>query len=164
MISLLIAVLLAQQPVPSTLVPPANEERVVFTHAGYTYFVGKASGSVIAVELGGDRPIPPPVPSEEVKPHPVAGVKWFSVVVDESKPEQQAWRTDTEIRKALESRGIQYRTYIAGETDIERLGFQTTVGQIGLPVVILQDQSGRMVKSVSPKTKADILNLVEVIK
>lgn len=164
MISLLVAVLLAQQPVPSTLVPPANEERVVFTHAGYTYFVGKASGSVIAVELGGDRPIPPPVPSDEVKPHPVAGVKWFSVIVDESKPEQQAWRTDPEIRKSLESRGIQYRTYIAGETDIERLGFQTTVGQIGLPVVILQDQSGKMVKSVSPKTKADILNLVEVIK
>jgi hypothetical protein len=84
--------------------------------------------------------------------------------VDESKPEQQAWRTDPEIRKALESRGIQFRTYIAGEVDIDRLGFQQTVGQIGLPTVILQDQAGKIVKSTSPKTKDDIIQLVEVIK
>lgn len=164
LISLLVAVLLAQQPVPSTLVPPAAEERVVFSHAGYTYFVGKSSGSVIAIEQGGVRPVPPPVPDEDAKPHPVVGIKWFSVVVDESKPEQQAWRTDPEIRKSLESRGIQYRSYIAGETDIDRLGFQQTVGQIGLPTVILQDQNGKIVKSVSPKTKDDILKLVEMIK
>ena len=164
MISLLVAVLLAQQPVPSTLVPPAAEERVVFSHAGFTYFVGKSSGSVIAVAQGGERPVPPPVPDEETRPQPVVGIKWFSVVVDESKPEQQAWRTDPEIRKSLESRGIQYRSYIAGETDIDRLGFQTTVGQIGLPCVILQDQNGKIVKSTSPKTKDDILKLVEVIK
>jgi hypothetical protein len=164
-IGLLIAVLLAQQPVPSTLVPPAVEERVVFSHAGFTYFVGKSSGSVIAIEQGGVRPVPPPVPDEdETKPEPVSGIKWFSVVVDESKPEQQAWRTDPEIRKLLESRGIQYRSYIAGEVDIDRLGFQTTVGQIGLPTVILQDQAGKIVKSTSPQTKADIIKLVEVIK
>ena len=114
--------------------------------------------------MGGERPVPPPVPDEESKPQPVSGVKWFSVVVDESKPEQQAWRTDPEIRKSLESRGIQYRSYIAGETDIDRLGFQTTVGSTGLPTVILQDQAGKIVKSVSPKTKDDILKLVEVIK
>lgn len=164
MIGLLVSVLLAQQPVPSTLVPPANEERVVFTHAGFTYFVGKTSGSVIAV-VQGTAPAPPPLPDDSpVRPQPVAGVKWFSVVIDESKPEQQAWRTDPEIRNALESRGIQYRSYIAGEADIDRLGFQQTVGQIGLPTVILQDQNGRMVKSVSPKTKADLIQLVEVIK
>jgi hypothetical protein len=64
----------------------------------------------------------------------------------------------------LESRGIQYRSYIAGETDIDRLGFQTTVGSTGLPTVILQDQNGKIVKSTSPKTKDDIIKLVEVIK
>ena len=164
MIGLLVAVLLAQQPVPSTLVPPAAEERVVFSHAGFTYFVGKSSGSVIAIEQGGVRPVPPPVPDENEKPQPVSGIKWLSVVVDESKPEQQAWRTDPEIRKLLESRGIQYRSYTAGEVDIDRLGFQQTVGQIGLPTVILQDQAGKIVKSVSPKTKADLIQLVEVIK
>ncbi len=164
MIGLLIAVLLAQQPVPSTLVPPAVEERVVFSHAGFTYFVGKSSGSVIAIEQGGVRPVPPPVPDEGERPQPVSGIKWFSVVVDESKPEQQAWRTDPEIRKLLESRGIQYRSYTAEETDIDRLGFQQTVGQIGLPTVILQDQNGKIVKSTSPQTKADIIKLVEVIK
>lgn len=164
MIGLLVAVLLAQQPVPSTLVPPASEERVVFSHAGFTYFVGKTSGSVIAVEQGAG-PIPPPVPDDSpVRPQPATGTKWFSVILDETKPEQQAWRTDLEIRKSLESLGVQFRTYVAGEADIDRLGFRTTVGQTGLPVVILQDQSGKMIKAVSPKTKDDILKIVELIK
>ena len=68
MIGLLVAVLLAQQPVPSTLVPPAAEERVVFSHAGFTYFVGKSSGSVIAIEQGGVRPVPPPEPNPPPPP------------------------------------------------------------------------------------------------
>jgi hypothetical protein len=46
-IGLLVAVLLAQQPVPSTLVPPAAEERVVFSHAGYTYFVGNPAARLL---------------------------------------------------------------------------------------------------------------------
>lgn len=164
MISILLTAILAQQPVPSVTVPPATEAQVVFTHAGFTYTVGKDSGKVTATLASADilpdnsRPKPPPVPSD------LSAVKWFTVVVDGTKPEQQSWRTSPELRKALADRGIQFRTYVSEETDIDTLGFRTLVGQTGLPTVILQDETGKLVKVASPKTLTDIAQLVEAIR
>lgn len=165
MIALILATLLAQQPVPATVVPPAAEERVVFTHAGYTYFVGKSTGSVLAVANGATPipPQPPPVPDDS-RPAPLANAKWFSVVVDLAKPEQQAWRTDPDLRKALEAKGVQYRSYLSEELDIDTLGFRTAVNQTGLPLVIVQDASGKVIRTISPKTKDDILKIVDALK
>lgn len=163
MIGLLVASLLSQQPVPSTVIPPSSEEQIVFTHAGFTYFVGKTSGTVVFrqsanVEPEKPRPKPPPLPDV------VSGVKWFSVIVDETKPEQQAWRTNPALRKSLEDRGILFRSYVSEETDIDALGFRTLVGQTGLPTVILQDAAGKLIKVVSPRTMDDIAKIVESIQ
>ena len=164
MIGLIAAAMLSQKPIPSTNVPPASEERVIFEHAGFTYFVGKNTGNVFVLGQGGG-PVPPPVPDQpEVDPKPVSNAKWLSLIVEENNAEQQAWRTNTEIRKLLESRGIQFRSYIGEEADIDRLGFRQVVGQTGLPTVILQDQNGKIVKSANPKTKDDILTLLGAIK
>lgn len=164
MIALLVAAILAQQPVPSVVVPPATEAQIVFTHAGFTYAVGRESGKVTATLTSADilpdnsRPKPPPMPSD------LSAVKWFSVIVDETKPEQQSWRTSPELRKVLADRGIQFRSYASVEADIDALGFRTLVGQTGLPTVILQDETGKLIKVTSPKTLAEITQLVEAIR
>ncbi|CAB5207214.1 hypothetical protein UFOVP184_46 [uncultured Caudovirales phage] len=165
MITLIAALLISQQkPIPSTTVPPAAEDRVIFSHSGHTYFVGKITGNVFVLDEGGG-PEPPPVPvPDDAAPRPISGAKWMTLVVDEGNAEQQSWRTSPDIRKLLELRGIQFRSYTAGEADIDRLGFQQTVGQTGTPTAILQDQAGRVVKSASPKTKDELLKLLGAIK
>ncbi|CAB5237936.1 hypothetical protein UFOVP142_27 [uncultured Caudovirales phage] len=164
MIALLVTAILAQQSVPSVSVPPAAEAQIVFSHAGFTYVVGRDSGKVTATLAGADilpdnsRPKPPPMPSD------LSGVKWFSVIVDGTNSGQQSWRTSPELRKALADRGIQFRSYVSEETDIDTLGFRTLVGQTGLPTVILQDGTGKLVKVISPKSLDDITALVESIR
>jgi len=165
MIALIAAVMISQQkPIPSTTVPPAAEDRVIFSHSGHTYFVGKTTGNVFVLDEG-RTPEPPPVPvPDDTAPRPISGAKWLSLVVDEGNAEQQSWRTSPDVRKLVESQGIQFRSYTAGETDIDRLGFQQTVGQTGLPTAIIQDQFGKIVKSASPKNKDDLLKLLGAIK
>lgn len=152
--------------IQSRSLPVISEPSWTFSDAGNTYFIGKLSGNVIIVRSGDDpspAPVPPPIPDDS-RPAPIVGAKWFSVIVDASKPEQQSWRTDAKLRKALSDRGIQFRSYTSEEADIGSLGFQTIVGQTGTPCVIVQDESGKTLKSISPKSIDDILKIAEVLK
>jgi len=76
-VSLILAALLAQQPLPSVVVPPSNERAIVFTDRGRTYHVGMASGAVTFYEttpLPGPGPEPkPPTPPTPVPPSPLTG-------------------------------------------------------------------------------------------
>ena len=152
--------------IQSRSLPVLSEPSWTFSDAGNTYFIGKLSGNVIIVRSGDDpspAPVPPPIPDEN-KPVPIVGAKWFSVIVDANKPEQQAWRTDAKLRKALSDRGIQFRSYTSEEADISTLGFQTIVGQTGMPCVIIQGETGNTLKSISPKTLDDVQKIAEVLK
>ena len=146
--------------------PPIAESTWQFTDQGTVYLVGKQSGKVTIIRGGLPAPDEKPVPPPPIPPGPapLGGVKWFSVVVDPNSPEQAAWRTDTQLRREVLSRGIQFRTYLATEADIDQLGFQSVVGSTGTPTVILQDAQGKMLKVMRPQNLSDIVDLVEAIK
>jgi hypothetical protein len=159
MISLLAAVLLAQSSIPSVVVQPSAEERVVFSHHGFTYFVGKQTGQVVVLGDGNPTPppTPPPVPPDN-KPV-VKDVAWFSLIVDPSDPEQAQWRTNGVVRGLLKDAGVQFRTYADTERDIDLLNFRGDVTSTGLPTVILQDKSGKLVQ-VKKITSIEELKLI----
>jgi hypothetical protein len=160
MISLLAAVLLAQSSIPSVVVQPSAEERVVFSHHGFTFFVGKQTGQVVVLGDGNPTPppTPPPVPPPDNKPV-VKDVAWFSLIVDPSDPEQAQWRTNGVVRGLLKDAGVQFRTYADTERDIDLLNFRGDVTSTGLPTVILQDKSGKLVQ-VKKVTSIEELKLI----
>lgn len=148
--------------------PPIAEPSWQFADQGTVYLVGKTTGKVVVIRGGTPGPAPAPVPDDKPKPPPVpdqiTGVKWFSVIVDPNSPEQAAWRTNPALRDSIAKSGLQFRTYLSTETDIDTLGFRSTLGSTGTPCVILQDSSGKLVKSMSPQSLRDIVDLVELIK
>lgn len=147
MIGLITAALLAQISVPSVVVQPSAEERVVFNHNGFTYFVGKQSGQVMVLGADSDpTPVPPPKPPDEVKPPVIKQAAWFSLIVDPSSPEQAAWRTDPVVRGLVTDAKAQFRSYASTERDIDTLNLRSEV-EAGLPVVVIQDKAGKVLQT-----------------
>lgn len=147
MIGLITAALLAQISVPSVVVQPSAEERVVFNHNGFTYFVGKMTGQVMVLGADSDPdPVPPPKPPDEVKPPVIKQAAWFSLIVDPSSAEQAAWRTDPVVRGLVTDAKAQFRTYASTERDIDTLNLRSEV-ESGLPVVVIQDKTGKVLQS-----------------
>lgn len=126
-------------------------------------------------------PTPPavvvdPVKPEPVKPDPVvetttkrpaivaSGVKWFVLIIDPSDPSQAAWRTDSGLRSALESKGIQYRSFVSTEEELDPLGYRSSVRANGVPCLILQDANGKMLKTVKPADLGEVLAIAEAIR
>ena len=104
--------------------------------------------------------IPPVIPPEQ----PASGVKWFVVIVDPSDVSQAIWRTDRGLRDAIAGKGIQYRSYISTEEDLDQLGYRATVRAVGVPCVILQDANGKLVKAIKPTTLGDVVAIAEAIR
>ena len=104
--------------------------------------------------------IPPVIPPER----PASGVKWFVVIVDPSDVSQAIWRTDRGLRDAITGKGIQYRSYISTEEDLDQLGYRATVRAVGVPCVILQDANGKLVKAIRPTTLGDVVAIAEAIR
>jgi hypothetical protein len=146
------------------VVQPSTEERVVFSHHGFTFFVGKQTGQVVVLGDGNPTPppIPPPVPPDN-KPV-INGAAWLSLIVDPTDVEQASWRTNSEIRKLLADAKIEFRTYASTERDIDQLGFRSDVSSTGLPTVILQDKSGKLIQAKSPKTLDELKQLIGGLK
>lgn len=159
MIGLITTILLAQISVPSVVVQPSAEERVVFNHNGYTYFVGKQTGQVVV--LASDSapiPVPPPKPNDDTKPPVIKQAAWFSLIVDPSSPEQAAWRTDPVVRGLIKDAKVEFRTYASTEKDIDTLNLRSEV-EAGLPVVVIQDKSGKLIQA----KKIDSLESLKLI-
>lgn len=165
--SLLLAftVQVSGQVIQSRGLPALPEPSWTFMDGSNTYYVGKQTGAVLVVR-GGDnlppddiRPTPPPAPD-----NPTEDAAWFSVIVDPNSAEQASWRTAPELRAELEKLGIQYRTYAATERDIDLLGFRRTVTENGLPTVIIQDKTGKILKAISPKSLTEVQIIAESLK
>lgn len=165
MIGLITTLLLTQTSIPSVVVQPSAEERVVFSHAGYTYFVGKQTGQVVV--LASDTPpapVPPPKPKPDDDTKPVIKqAAWFSVIVDPSNPEQAAWRTDATIRNLVTNAKVEFRTYASTERDIDTLNLRSELSQ-GLPVVVIQDKDGRVIKTQKVSSLDDLKTLAGGLK
>ena len=165
MIGLITAALLAQISVPSVVVQPSAEERVVFNHNGFTYFVGKQTGQVVV--LGSDSepaPVPPPKPKPDDDSKPVIRqAAWFSLIVDPSSPEQAAWRTDPAVRSLVTDAKAQFRSYASTERDIDTLNFRDEV-EAGLPVVVIQDKTGKVLQVKKVSSLDDLKTLAGGLK
>ncbi len=165
MIGLITTLLLTQTSIPSVVVQPSTEERVVFNHAGYTYFVGKTTGQVVV--LASDTPpapVPPPKPKPDDDTKPVIKqAAWFSVIVDPSNPEQAAWRTDATIRSLVTNAKVEFRTYASTEKDIDTLNLRSELNQ-GLPVVVIQDKDGKVIKTQKASSLDDLKTLAGGLK
>lgn len=81
MIGLIVAVLLAQQPLQSITVPPASEPRIVFTYKGETFLVGRDTGAVYVVGTDSPAPPDPPAPPESLRPSGVIAGKVYDAVI-----------------------------------------------------------------------------------
>lgn len=159
MISLIASLILAQTSIPSVVVQPSTEERVVFNHAGYTYFVGKSTGQVVV--LASDSapiPVPPPKPNDDTKPPVIKEAAWFSLIVDPSSPEQAAWRTDPVVRGLIKDAKVEFRTYASTERDIDILNLRSEVEAV-LPLVVIQDKAGKLIQA----KKIDSLETLKLI-
>jgi hypothetical protein len=86
------------------------------------------------------------------------------VIVDTDNPDQAAWRTDSALRSEVERKAINYRSYLATESDVDSLGFRASLQATGTPCVILQDAAGKLVKVIRPANLADIMAILEAIK
>lgn len=150
----------------ATSLPALSEPSWAITDGGNTYLVGKQSGSVLIIRSGDIAPRPTPTPTPPPLPVPdvLSGVKWMSVIVDPSSPEQAAWRTDSALRTEVERKSINYRSYLSTESDIDTLCFRSSLTTTGTPCVILQDANGKLVKVIRPATLADIMAILEAIK
>jgi len=147
----------------ATSLPAMSEASWTFTDGGNTYLVGKQSGSVLILRSGEEperRPKPRPIPI----PDALTNVKWMSVIVDPSSPDQAAWRTDSALRTEVERKAINYRSYLSTESDVDSLGFRALLQSTGTPCVILQDANGKLVKTIRPTNLADIMAILEAIK
>lgn len=144
LISLWLPVVSGQSDIQATSLPPLNEESWTFADNGNVYYVGKLSGKVTVTR--GGRPEPRP---DDIKPPPVVkkGVKWFSLVVDSNDAQSAAYRTDTDARQKLAKAGIEYRTYVNTESDIDSLGLRYVVEKTGYPAVVMQDKDGNVIES-----------------
>ena len=144
LISLWLPVVSGQSDIQATSLPPLTEESWTFADNGNVYYVGKMSGKVTVAR--GGRPEPRP---DDIKPPPVVkkGVKWFSLVVDLNDAGSAAYRTDTDARQKLSKAGIEYRTYVSTESDIDSLRLREVIEKTGLPAVVTQDKDGNVIES-----------------
>lgn len=150
----------------ATSLPALSEPSWAITDGGNTYLIGKQSGSVLIIRSGDVAPRPTPTPTPPPLPVPdvLTGVKWMSVIVDPSSPEQAAWRTDSALRSEVERKAINYRSYLSTESDVDTLCFRASLTTTGTPCVILQDASGKLVKTIRPASLGDIMAILEAIK
>lgn len=166
MIGLITTILLAQISVPSVVVQPSAEERVVFNHNGYTYFVGKQTGQVVVLASdSAPTPVPPPKPKpdDDTKPPVIKQAAWFSLIVDPSSPEQAAWRTDPVVRGLIKDAKVEFRTYVSTEKDIDTLNLRSEV-EAGLPTVVIQDKDGKVIKTQKASSLDDLKTLAGGLK
>ena len=152
--------------VVATSLPAIAEPSWTFADNGTVYLVGKQSGSVLIIRSGdvAPRPTPTPTPPPLPAPDTLTGVKWMSVIVDPSSPEQAAWRTDSALRTEVERKSINYRSYLSTESDIDTLCFRSSLTTTGTPCVILQDANGKLVKVIRPANLSDIMAILEATK
>jgi len=161
--AILALLLLAQVPIPSTVVPPTAERTIVFQDRGRTYVVGADSGKVIFLDTS---PAPNPTPDDDdIVPPPVPPVvdkyDFASLIVEPDNGTQAAWRTNPAIRKAISDKKASYRSYLSTEADIDRLGFRSPLTENGLPLLILQRANGEIVAARKVTSEAEILEVLK---
>lgn len=135
-----------------------GRSRVVWRHAYADVAVGESPAPTPTPD-----PTPPPVPGP-TPPDRVTGKLWLSYVVPPAAtPPEAALRTDAALRKALDGLDAEWRTYRSDEADIARLGLSRYV-EAGLPRVIVQDEEGKVIRSIEKPDAEAVLVVVKGLR
>lgn len=155
-----------QSEIKSQSIPPLAEESWVFADGPNQYFVGKSSGKVTVIRGNSPAPNPnvDPVPPPPPPPVVLKETAWVSLILDPADAQAAVYRTDPQARLYFKRLGIDFRTYLANEQDIAALGFEQTVNQIGLPMVITQDKDGAVITARRITDPADWKAFYEGLK
>lgn len=158
LISLWLPVVSGQSDIQATSLPPLTEESWTFADNGNVYYVGKMSGKVTVAR--GGRPEPRP---DDIKPPPIVNkdIKWFTLIVDPTSLAQAVYRTDAEARQKLAGAGVEFRTYLVTEADIDFLNLRDIVTRVGLPIVVTQDKDGNILDCRKVNSQSDWEKIVK---
>lgn len=114
-------------------------------------------------------PVPPlpPAPPVPPAPAPVAGTLHVSLIVDVDAmtPAVARLRESPKAREYFAGSDSQYRTYASTSPDAARLNLTAVAGKVGLPAVVIQDQTGKVLWSGrAPPAEDELIKLVQGIR
>lgn len=155
----------AQTAIPSRLI-----KVVEFADQGRLYRVDLETGKVTFTGVDDVKPIPPePAPQPPLPPTPpgpspkppapvvnVNGAAFASLFVSPAKPDT-IWLDDQSIRDAAAASGVQFRGYRSTESEVDDLGFRPLVRAAGVPCVVIQDKTGKVIASRAVTGPADVV-------
>ena len=118
---------------------------------------------------GCDWRIPWPDPTPPPAPAPVdpveTGPLWVSYVVPpDASPAAASLRTSATLRETLAGLDCQWRTYTSTEEDVARLNLDGVASEVGLPVVIIQRQTGEIVARLPSPTEVSVSEAVRKLR
>lgn len=167
MFSLLAVLLLAQMQIPSTTIPPTTERSVVFQDRGRVYIVGVDSGKVSYLDnLPAPNPTPdddtPLPPNPDPKPPSPLKYKYVTVAYEKNDAGRAAWKSSDAIRDVITAKNARISFYSSDEADIDRRNIRPYVtANGGFPVVILQDETGKVILSKRVETEEALLEVIK---
>ncbi len=112
-------------------------------------------------------PGPPPAPPSPTPPAPVAGPLHVSLVLDldQITPEQARLREAPKARAYFDTAQTTYRTYAHDSPDAIRLNLVAKAEATGLPAVLIQDQTGKILWSGrAPPTEDELIAQVQAFR
>jgi hypothetical protein len=137
MITALILTLTTQTPI--VIIPgPARPAVVVIDGQAIT---------VTTTPLAGPMPVPPAPPAPPAPdpvPTPVTGKVWVSLIVQANDAAQANLRTADAVRGLAKPGEIELRTYTHDDPALMGIKLDPYVGKYGLPLLIIQDQGGKV--------------------
>lgn len=122
-----------------------------------------AAVHVVTVEAAAP-PVPPAPPGPTPGPSPVSGTIHVSLVLDLESltPEVARLRESPLARGEFEGLDVVYRSYAHTSPDAIRLNLAALAGKIGLPAMLIQDQTGKVLWSGrAPPTEFEMIALVK---
>lgn len=110
---------------------------------------------------------PPPTPDPAPGPIPVSGTLHVSLVVDldAMTPEVARLREGVQAREVFKGLDAVYRTYAHGGPEALKLNLAPIADKVGLPTVLIQDQTGKVLWSGrAPPTETDLIAKVKAYR
>ena len=111
-----------------------------------------------------DPPAPPPKPPEPPVPTPITGVLWVSLVVQGGDVAQASLRTNADVRAISKANSINLRTYTHDDPALAAVLLTPYVAQQGTPLLVIQDQGGKVLNTIKPTDAASIVAEVRKYK
>jgi hypothetical protein len=92
-------------------------------------------------------PTPPAPPAPDPVPTPVQGKLWVSLIVQANDATQANLRTHDQVRGLAKPGEIELRTYTHDDPALLGVKLDPYISKYGLPLLIIQDQAGKVLEA-----------------